>query len=81
MIRQPVTSSAIKSLGHEQDVLEVEMASGQVYRYTNVPRELFEKLLNAESIGSAFHHQVKKAGFAFEKVEPDGNEEGPAPER
>jgi hypothetical protein len=58
MIREPVTSSNVASIGWEpmeedQDVgtLEVEFHKGGVYQYANVPRHLFEQFLGARSPG------------------------------
>lgn len=73
MNRQAVTSSAIRSIGHEGDVLEVEMNSGKVYRYRGVAREHFDALLGAESIGKHFGENVRgKFGHTLVESEDDG---------
>ncbi|NKF21536.1 KTSC domain-containing protein [Solimonas marina] len=56
MIRQPVTSSNLKSVGYDASakVLEVEFTNGSVYQYDGVPSETYSALLGAESIGKAF---------------------------
>jgi len=74
VIRTPVQSSAIRSIGHDGSTLEVEMSSGQVYRYEGVERTHFEALLASPSIGKEFHARIKGGGFAFAKVEPDPKE-------
>ena len=60
MIRVPVTSSNLVSLGWEEGVLEVEFRRGIVYRYEGVPEEVYRKLLFAESPGKEFESEVKR---------------------
>jgi len=56
MRRKPVDSSAIASLGYDpaRETLEVEFRSGNVYRYFDVPKEVYEDLLGARSKGRYF---------------------------
>jgi hypothetical protein len=72
MIRTPVKSSSLKSVGYDPatKALEIEFASGQVYRYADVPAESFADLMSAASIGRQMG-AFKASGFAFEKVEPE----------
>jgi hypothetical protein len=58
MIRRPVSSSNIASVGWEPDqegsvtgTLEVEFRSGHVYEYEGVPESEYENLLGASSVG------------------------------
>jgi len=71
MNRTQVKSSFIESIGHEGDTLEVAYKGGGLYKYTGVPRETYESVLGAESIGKAFREQVLKGGFDVEKVKPE----------
>lgn len=66
MDRQPVQSSNVKSVGYEDGVLEVEFKGG-LYRYSEVPRSLFDELLDAESVGKFINDRVKPV-FDFVKV-------------
>lgn len=59
MIRTPVTSSMIASVGHEGDVLEIEFTNGKVYRHAGVSRQHFEALRNAESIGKHYNATIR----------------------
>jgi hypothetical protein len=70
MDRTPVTSTALKSVGYDDKAraLEVEFAHGGVYRYLDVPRNVYEGLLMAESCGAYYDEHVKKAGFVFVRV-------------
>lgn len=61
MDRQQVKSSNLKSVGHdpEQSILEVEFKSGAVYQYEEVPEDVYQDMLAAESVGKYFNTQVK----------------------
>lgn len=66
----PVQSSNVKALGWEDEVLEVEFLKGSVYRYTGVPEEIFKLLLNADSVGKAFHKYIrpKQHEYKYKKI-------------
>ena len=70
MIRTPVVSSHITSIGHDPatSTLEVEFTNGTVYQYQDVPAALHRQLLAARSPGQAFHRLIRGGGFAFEQV-------------
>jgi hypothetical protein len=70
MERQKVVSSNIRSIGYDvaQRVLEVEFFSGKVYRYADVPAELYVEMRGAESIGRYFGARVKGV-YACEQVD------------
>lgn len=53
MIRQPVSSSRIRSVGWEHNVMEVEFHNGAVYQYHNVSHAEYQNFLNSSSLGSA----------------------------
>jgi hypothetical protein len=61
MDREQVKSSNIKSVGYdpEQKILEIEFKSGAVYQYEEVPEDVFQEMLVAESVGKYFNTQVK----------------------
>jgi len=67
MDRILVNSSNLISVGydHEAQVLEVEFQSGSVYRYLQVPPELYQDLMTAGSKGRYFHdHIMNQYDFA-----------------
>ena len=70
MFRELVSSSVIAAFGYdeEREVLEVEFASGAVYRYLNVSLDVFEDFRAARSKGRFFNEQIKDA-FPWEQVE------------
>ncbi len=53
MIRQPVSSSRIRSVGWEHNVMEVEFHNGTVYQYHDVSHAEYQNFLNSSSLGSA----------------------------
>jgi hypothetical protein len=61
MIRKPVLSSNIRSIGYEPAAkrLEVEFHDGSVYSYHDVEAHEHEALTKASSIGSHFHAHIK----------------------
>lgn len=71
MLRQEVESSSLKSLGYDPstNTLEVEFNHGGVYQYFNVPKHIYDGLMSADSHGTYFANQVKKAGFDYQKIE------------
>ena len=64
MDRQPVSSSMIASIGYSPDseTLEVEfLKTGRVYEYYNVPPFMYDRLMEAASIGIFFNAEIKEA--------------------
>jgi hypothetical protein len=52
-------SSAIRSVGYRRGLLEVEVAGGDVYRYFDVPGDVFAELMRAESKGAFFNERIR----------------------
>ncbi|WP_105372135.1 KTSC domain-containing protein [Neorhizobium huautlense] len=64
MERQPVSSSSLASVGYDpgSETLEVEfVATGKVYEYYNVPQFIYERLVEASSIGQFFNAEIRNA--------------------
>jgi len=61
MHRLSVESSAIESVGYDPRTrtLEVEFASGSVYRYLGVPPREYETLRAAGSLGAYVNGRIK----------------------
>ena len=70
MDRKKVISSNLKSVGYDEKskILEIEFLNGGLYRYFNVPQNIFEGLINASSHGQFFDRYVKKAGYRYQKI-------------
>lgn len=62
-----VTSSNIKRIGYTENNLLVEYRSGVLYKYKDVPSELYEEFLESESKGKYMNSKIK-GKFEFEKI-------------
>lgn len=69
MDRTPVSSTSLKSVGYDPQTqtLELEFASGSVYQYANVPPEVHQALLEAESLGRYFIDNIEK-NYTYQRV-------------
>jgi hypothetical protein len=63
MLRDPVVSTSIASVGFDTDdgTLEVEFAGGSVYRYRNVEEDVYDRFLTAPSKGAFFNEHIRDA--------------------
>jgi hypothetical protein len=59
--RQPVHSHALAAIGYSKRLhaLEVEFVSGAVYRYSNVPSQIYRDLLSAASKAQFYDTNVR----------------------
>ena len=66
--RKAVNSSNVVSVGYdpETQTLAVEFKGGNVYHYHDVPGDVADGLMNADSIGSHFAQNIRNA-FQFTK--------------
>lgn len=69
MYRTPVSSTNIRSIGYDPQsaVLEVEFTSGDVYRYFNVPENLYQQFLHALSHGQFLNDNIRY-NYRYQKV-------------
>lgn len=67
--RTAVASSNLASVGYaaEAKVLEVEFQSGAIYRYREVPQEVYAALMEASSKGQYFVRRIR-GQFDFQRV-------------
>lgn len=58
---EPVESSMMQAMRHhaETETLQVRFKNETVFEYSFVPREVYEEIKSAESVGKAFHHLIK----------------------
>jgi KTSC domain len=70
MIRAELVSSMMASAGYDPTsrVLEIEFAAGTVYRYFDVPLDVYQALLDAPSQGRYFHGCIRGA-FPFQRAD------------
>lgn len=69
MNRTPVTSSQLKSVGHDPDTnkMHVEFKNGSVYEYDGVSASDHQALVSSPSVGQHFNKHVK-FGFTYKKL-------------
>ena len=63
MERKPVSSSNLASVGYDpaSETLEVEFQTAGVYQYLNVPEFMWERLMQADSVGRFFNLEIRNA--------------------
>lgn len=64
-----VSSSNVDSVGYDEEnqILYVSFLSGGIYIYKGVSRYEFDGLLNAPSIGSYLHRNIKNI-YPYERI-------------
>ncbi len=69
MVRQPVSSSNVRSVGYdpESNMLEIEFNNSSVYQYFSVPENVYVNLIGTHSVGSYFHSHIKNE-FRYQQV-------------
>jgi hypothetical protein len=67
----PVSSSNISSIGYSEleSILEIAFLNRSVYRYFEIPKYLYEGLMNANSHGKFLNDHIKSSGYAYEKIQ------------
>ncbi|WP_234262607.1 KTSC domain-containing protein [Klebsiella aerogenes] len=70
MIRQPVSSSNLRSVGYDasMSVLEIEFHNGGIYQYLRVDVSVYNGLMRASPKGAFYDMYIKKAGYQYIKV-------------
>ena len=63
-----IGSSHVASIGHEGLVLEVRFLNGDLWEYLGVSCDVYNKVINAESVGKAFIEYVRSANYASRKI-------------
>ena len=69
MKRERVQSSSLAEVGYEPrgHVLEVRFRNGGLYRYYEVPRQVYRALMSAESLGAFMNHAIR-GHYRYEQV-------------
>ncbi len=67
MERVEVQSSNVKAISFHEGTLEVEFKNGGVYRYQDVPGEVFERMKSATSVGRFFNSEIR-GQYTSEKI-------------
>ena len=66
-----VSSSQVASVGYNDTThqLRVEFVhKGSLYEYEGVPRDVFDQLVSAASVGQTFGALVKNGGYAYRRI-------------
>lgn len=67
MQKHDVTSTVIDALGYSR-VLEIRFESGRIYQYYDVPQEIYEGMLAAESKGRYFNAHIRDK-YPYQEIE------------
>ena len=69
MERRAVISTNLASVGYDasSQTLEVEFNHGGIYQYYDVPEHNYTELVNADSIGSYFSHNIRNS-YSTQKI-------------
>ena len=69
MERTSVTSSNLASVGYDSNnqILEIEFKDGGVYQYFDVPEDVYEALMSADSHGKYFSANIRN-DFNYKKL-------------
>ena len=61
MNRITLNSTNISSAGYDDQsqTLEIEFRRGGIYQYFDVPRSIYDQLMNASSPGDYLHEQIR----------------------
>ena len=64
-----VSSSMMTAVNYDEDSAELDITfvGGKTYRYSEVPQEIYDGLLEAESKGEFFNGQIKDR-FSYREV-------------
>jgi hypothetical protein len=70
MQRVTVESTTLGSAGHDDQaaVLELQFRNGTVYQYSLVPQQVYRDLLQAESKGRFFNHNIR-GKFPYQRIQ------------
>ena len=69
MVNQMVLSTEIEWIGYEQktNMLQVEFIEGGIYQYQNVPKNIYDNFLSADSHCRYFETSVK-GRYQYRKI-------------
>jgi hypothetical protein len=56
-----VKSSTISEIGYnaQQSIMTVKFKTGSIYEYLEVPQEIYDFVMNSDSVGKALNAEVK----------------------
>ena len=65
----PVESSVLASVRYQagRSILDLEFRPGVTYRYFDVPADIYNSLLMADSKGACFNHNIRNR-FRYQRI-------------
>ena len=65
-----VSSSQIREVAYdaESEKLQIRFTNGSLYEYSGVPKDVYDSLVGAESVGRYFGQAVKWA-YPYQRIE------------
>jgi len=68
--RIPVVSSNIASIGYDEEnqILEIEFHHGAIFQYFDVPKGIYDELMNAPSHAKNFMFEIKNK-YSYQKIQ------------
>lgn len=75
-------SEALDSAGYDpsEEILEIEFTPGEIYRYFDVPSDVFENLFDSSSGESYFQREIR-GSYQSQRVEMTGGRNGQKSEK
>jgi hypothetical protein len=67
MDKHEVESSVIGAIGYSR-VLQIQFESGRVYQYYDVPQDVYDGMLSAESKGRYFNQHIR-GKFKYREIQ------------
>lgn len=67
MERINIVSSNLNSVGHQQNMLEIEFKNSHIYLFYNVPKIVFFELMQAYSKGKYFSSHIKER-YSYKRI-------------
>ena len=67
MIRHLVKSDLIRSVGYEDNMLEIQFYDGYVFRYLDVPENIYDELLTSDRLGTYYYREINTK-YKFTRV-------------
>lgn len=68
-------SSNIKKIGYGDRKLRVEFSGGGIYEYTDVPAEIFDGFLKADSKGKYFYKNIRLGKYKYTRLDKKAEKE------